>query len=98
VLADRGGPVLAISVFNAYDDLVESLGAMLRHASPETDVLVVDDGSTDERVSRLPERLGNVSHRVAFLASAEHGGFVRAANRAPTSSRSWARVPSDTSP
>ena len=81
-LAAGRGPVVAVPVYNAYDDVVQCLGAVIAHTPPDVAVLVLDDGSTDPRIRELPARLGELPHVVIVLRRAENRGFVHTANEA----------------
>lgn len=81
-LAGGRAPVVAVPVFDAYDDVVRCLQSVLAHTPHDAAVLVLDDGSTDPRMRELPERLGEAPHLVVVLRSATNRGFVRTMNEA----------------
>lgn len=79
VLGGGTSPVVVIPVFNGYDDLAQCLQSIVRHA-PAADVLLIDDGSSDPRVGRLPDELRDVPSRVVFLPQPGNRGFVCTVN------------------
>ena len=81
-LADGPGPVVAIPVHDAYDDVVRCLDAVLAHTAHDAAILVLDDGSSDPRLRQLPERFDGVAHVVLVLRHPENRGFVHTANDA----------------
>jgi glycosyltransferase involved in cell wall biosynthesis/GT2 family glycosyltransferase len=83
LLAGAPSPVVIIAVYDAYGDVVCCLEAVDAHTSPETSVLVVDDGGSDRRIFDLLDSLGDGLHRqIVVLQRGANGGFVRACNDA----------------
>jgi GT2 family glycosyltransferase len=81
-LTPSTAPVVVIPVHDAYDDLVQCLHAVLRHTAPDTDVFIIDDGSTDPRVQTLPDLVRDAPHRVLVWRREPNFGFVRTMNEA----------------
>lgn len=73
-------PAVIIPVYNAYEDLSACLGSLDRH-SPDAEVLIVNDASTDPRVGPLLEAWCSVSTRRTLVTQPANMGFVKAANR-----------------
>jgi glycosyltransferase involved in cell wall biosynthesis len=66
-----------IPVYNAAGTILETLDSVSRQTFPDFEILVIDDGSTDETVSRL----GQVHDGRMRLASFPNGGLAEARNR-----------------
>jgi GT2 family glycosyltransferase len=81
-LAGGTGPVVAIPVHDAYDDVVRCLEAVVAHTAHDVPVVVIDDGSSDARVRELPRLLGAAPHLAVILRHDDGRGFVRTANEA----------------
>jgi GT2 family glycosyltransferase len=82
-LADAPSPIVIITVYDAYEDVVCCLEAVTAHTGPEVAVLVVDDGGSDRRVFTLLRSLADgLAHHVVVLQRERNGGFVRACNDA----------------
>ncbi|HEV8716911.1 MAG TPA: glycosyltransferase, partial [Candidatus Binatia bacterium] len=79
-LKDGVGPVVALPVYNAYEDVIQCLWALFRHTPSETDILIIDDGSVEAWLARLVESLGEITHRVIGWEHRENRGFVATAN------------------
>jgi len=73
------GPLVIIPVFNAFEYLERCLRA-LDLASPDAEVLVIDDASTDERVLPLLRGWKAGGRNRHLLLQAENRGFVHTAN------------------
>lgn len=71
-------PVVVIPVFNAPAQLHRCLDAVRRTVDASTDVVVIDDGSTDPAIAELLESL---TDEWTVLRQAENRGFVATANR-----------------
>jgi len=66
---------IIIPAYNHWEDCTEPLLNILREQSPQAvEVIVVDDGSTDQTATMHGEKLGKVVHRKA------RGGFAAACN------------------
>src|SRR2546428_642409 len=79
-LQDVASAVVIVPIYNAYEDAVQCLEAILRHAPAGTPLLLIDDASTDVRIVGLIEQLSDVPHRIVVLRHRENMGFVRSAN------------------
>ena len=70
---------IIIPVFNAYRDLVECLKSVLKTINPERHrLIIVDDNSSDERVS---DYLGQLGGQVIRLSNERNIGFAGTVNR-----------------
>jgi GT2 family glycosyltransferase len=69
-----------VPVFNAYE-VLEACLASLERWSPDADVVIVDDASTDPRIAPALERFAAAAPRRRLLTLPENRGFVHAANR-----------------
>ncbi len=72
-------PVVAVPVFNAFEDTLECIESLLAHTPADTPILLVDDASTDERISERLERL-NTDRRTLYVRKPSNSGFVCTAN------------------
>jgi GT2 family glycosyltransferase/glycosyltransferase involved in cell wall biosynthesis len=79
-LRDGTSAVVVVPIHDAYEDVMQCLEALVRHSPAETDLLLIDDASTDSRIATLPERLGLVRPRIVLFRHAENRGFVRTVN------------------
>jgi len=70
-------PAVVVPVFNAYEDAVECVNSLLATCAPDVPLLVIDDASTDERVSALA-----ADPRLIFVRKPANTGFVSSANLA----------------
>ena len=81
--SDMSSPLVIIPVFNAYEQLAACLDSISRTVEPDTNVLLIDDASTDTRVRPLLQSWVDdaksfrrlVVHDVnkGFVATANHG-------------------------
>lgn len=81
-MADRPLPTVVVPVFNAPEETAQCLSSVLAHTPESAPVLVIDDASTDSRISALIEqwkRRAPESWR--FETNPENLGFVATANR-----------------
>jgi GT2 family glycosyltransferase/glycosyltransferase involved in cell wall biosynthesis len=83
-IAGGRGPVVTIPVYEAYDDAVPCLEAVVAHTAPDVSLLVVDDGSTDVRLRGLPDVFAAVPHLLVVLRREQNRGFVYTMNEAFT--------------
>jgi GT2 family glycosyltransferase len=73
-------PLVIVPVHNAFE-CVKGCLESLQRCSPEAEVLVVDDASTDARIRPLLEQWCAASPQRALLALPQNLGFVGAVNR-----------------
>lgn len=71
--------VVCVPVFEAYTELVQCLRALVLHTPAAYPILLLDDGSRDERIRSLEF---DGAHPVVVLHNAENRGFVHTANEA----------------
>ena len=79
-LKEGTSAVVVVPIFNAYEDAIQCLGSLVRHSDAETDILLIDDASTDVRIAALVEQLRDVPPRVVLLRHPVNQGFVRTVN------------------
>ncbi|NIP18460.1 MAG: glycosyltransferase [Xanthomonadales bacterium] len=72
-------PTIVIPVFNAFEYVQECLASLDRH-SPEAEVLVIDDDSTDGRVLPLLQEWAGLGNDRRLIRQTENRGFVHSAN------------------
>jgi GT2 family glycosyltransferase len=72
-------PLVIVPVFNAFEHLQACLAA-LAHASPQAQVLIIDDASSDPRVRPLLENWAASSVRHELQFQDRNRGFVHTAN------------------
>ena len=74
-------PALVMTVYNAYEDVVECLDSLLATIPPQTPLIILDDASPDQRIPNLLEPL---SHRrgFAYIRKPVNGGVVHSGNLA----------------
>lgn len=73
-------PTVIIPVFNAYEHLQDCL-ASISNASPDIEVLLIDDASTDARIRPLLEKWTGRRHGRSWLKNERNRGFVFSVNR-----------------
>jgi len=74
-------PLIIIPVFNAFDQLETCLGSLSRTLPSNAKVLLIDDASTDKRVSPLLRSwVGKAESHRQLLTHEENKGFVATAN------------------
>ncbi|MET0145368.1 MAG: glycosyltransferase [Ilumatobacteraceae bacterium] len=83
--ADRLGPasspVVIVPVHDAHDDVVRCLEALDAHTPASVAVVIVDDGSRDERLPSVFAALGRTNGRtVVVLRHRINQGYVRSCN------------------
>jgi GT2 family glycosyltransferase/glycosyltransferase involved in cell wall biosynthesis len=69
--------VVCVPVFEAYDDVVQCLAALVSHTAADVPLLVIDDGSTEPRLHTLSF---DTSHDVIIWHQPVNGGFVATVN------------------
>lgn len=74
-------PVVVVPVFNAYEDVLECVDSLLATTPTDTPILVLDDASTDARISDALEPLSR-SKGLAYVRKPSNSGFVSTANLA----------------
>jgi glycosyltransferase involved in cell wall biosynthesis/GT2 family glycosyltransferase len=83
LLASAPSPVVAIPVYESYEDVVQCYASVLAHTPADVAVLVVDDCGGDRRVSSILEQMAErLQHQVVVLVHDENAGFVRSCNDA----------------
>jgi GT2 family glycosyltransferase len=85
LLPNNDQPVVAIPVYNAYDDVIQCYQAVFQHTPDEVPVLVVDDGGWDRRVvTALSDAPASTfdNRDVVVLTEPKNKGFVFAVNDA----------------
>ena len=79
-LKEGTSAVVVVPIFNAYEDVVQCLESLVRHGGAATDLLLIDDASTDVRIAALSDQLRDVAPRVVVLRHTVNQGFVRTVN------------------
>ena len=80
-LEEATSPVVAVPVFNAYDDTVRCLESLLAHTPVETTLLLVDDAGDDRRFFGLLDSMGaEITHEIVVLANRKNKGFIQSCN------------------
>ena len=72
---------IVVPVYNGLEDLDRSLASLARHRPPESQVILVDDASTDARVLPRLREFERSEPNVSVLTSAQNRGFIVSANR-----------------
>ncbi|MBF2066592.1 MAG: glycosyltransferase [Calothrix sp. C42_A2020_038] len=73
---------IVIPIYNAYDDTKQCLESVLKYTDSRHEILLVNDGSTDIRISELCRLFGSENPNIKILFNSENLGFVRTCNRA----------------
>lgn len=85
ILSCASDPLIVIPIFNAPDDFLLCLDSVLRHTPSGTDILLIDDASTDRTAIDELDRLSSwTDHRVILVSKPVNQGYVRACNDAFT--------------
>ncbi|MDX1409483.1 MAG: glycosyltransferase, partial [Saprospiraceae bacterium] len=80
-MAARPGPAVIIPVFNAFDELKSCLASVAATVGSETQVMIIDDASTDARIKPLiGETIAAGGPRWRFVEQVRNEGFVATAN------------------
>lgn len=74
-------PSIIVPVFNAFEHLEVCLDSIARTVPAGSQVLLIDDASTDERVLPLLQSWVAVGHDRKLLINKDNKGFVATANR-----------------
>lgn len=74
-------PVVAVPVFNAYEDVMQCIASLLETSGAGVPILVIDDGSTDGRIAAALAPLA-AQGRLHYVRKPANAGFVAAANDA----------------
>jgi GT2 family glycosyltransferase len=83
LLATAPSPVVAVAVYDSYDDVVQCLAAITDHTPPGIAVLVIDDAGIDRRiVDLLDAQAATLRHDIIVLRHGTNIGFVRSCNEA----------------
>lgn len=86
-LRNSPSPVtVLVPIHNAYEELKRCLEALVRNTTAEAELLLVDDASTDGRVSSLLAEYATAEN-IRVLSNGENLGFVRTVNRGFSESR-----------
>ena len=74
-------PVVVVPVFNAYTDVVECIESLLAHTAGDVPLVIIDDGSDDQRIADL---LGSLAAQRGFryVRKRTNEGFVATMNLA----------------
>lgn len=74
-------PVVVVPVFNAYEDALECIESLLAASPPGTPILMLDDASTDTRISSALAAL-SADGRFLYVRKSTNTGFVGTVNLA----------------
>lgn len=77
----RVGVDVVVPIYNAREDVERCINSVLRHASGDWRLLLVDDCSTDAALVDFLKRAAEQHERVEYLRNEVNGGFVVTANR-----------------
>lgn len=75
------GVDIVVPIYNARQDVERCVESVLRHASGDWRLLLVDDCSTDEALVAFLRRTADAHERVLYFRNDANGGFVVTANR-----------------
>jgi GT2 family glycosyltransferase/glycosyltransferase involved in cell wall biosynthesis len=73
-------PTVIVPIYNAYDEVVECLEALISNTTCPAELLLINDCSTDERMASLLKKYEKYS-RVTVLTNEKNLGFTRTVNR-----------------
>lgn len=76
-----GEPVVVVPIFNAYADVVECIESLLTHTDPSVPLLLLDDGSSDDRIGAFLSPLA-VKRGFHYARKPTNDGFVVTMNLA----------------
>jgi len=85
----REGPLVTVVMptFNAAETVLAALASLSGQSYRDLEILVVDDGSSDDTAALVSRYAAEVDDRVRLLAMAQNGGAYRARNRALAEAR-----------
>ena len=78
---DRDAALVAVPVFNAYEDVLECVTSLLASTPAGVPILVIDDASSDDRISQALIPLA-AARRLKYARNPANLGFVRSVNQA----------------
>jgi len=70
---------VVVPIFNAYEDTKQCLESVLNYTKG-ANILLIDDGSKDTRVTELAKQLSQEYSYVSFAKNSENQGFVKTCN------------------
>ena len=71
---------IVVPIFNAYEDTLKCLKSLLSYTDYRQKILLMDDASTDERVSKLTNELSAQYSHVTLIRNPKNVGFVKNCN------------------
>lgn len=75
------GVDIVVPIYNARHDVERCVASILRHASGDWRLVLVDDASTDEGLIRFLRATADQNERAIYVRNDVNGGFVVTANR-----------------
>ena len=72
---------IIVPIFNAFEDVCECLGRLHRYTAFEHIVILIDDASTDQRISHLCAEFVAKRPSSKFIKQSTNQGFVHTVNR-----------------
>lgn len=75
----QDAPLVIVPVFEAFDDTMDCFNSLFEHTPSQVPILLIDDGSTDPRISQHFEPL-SFKDRFAYLRKTVNKGFVDSIN------------------
>jgi GT2 family glycosyltransferase len=73
-------PVIAIPIYNAFDDVIECIDSLRRHTPADVPLLALDDASTDARIQSTLQAMDDA--RFFYHRKPANSGFVGTVNLA----------------
>jgi len=73
---------VVIPIFNAYEDTKKCLESLLKYTDCKHQILIVNDASTDERITELTTQFSSHYPQVTLIKNAKNLGFVKTCNLA----------------
>jgi GT2 family glycosyltransferase/glycosyltransferase involved in cell wall biosynthesis len=80
VRRQRRWPTVIMPVYNAFEDVVEAVNALFERVHEDVPVLIVDDGSSDQRVGPFLAKAASRPH-CRVLSLPQNCGYTEAVNR-----------------
>ncbi|GEM_PF-2091306 len=71
---------IIIPIYNAYEHIERCVSSVLKHSDPQHRVILLNDASTDPRVSPLLEKLKKQDMRIHVVHNKENVGFIKNVN------------------